>query len=76
VYIRLGLNEPLEPIVYKCKNLNVMLESIRRKYTTTVLSVSTIPNTTIDLLPSIVANVVTIKNVSSKANREVEVRLD
>jgi hypothetical protein len=76
VHVRLGLDEPPEPMVCKCKDPSMMLDSIARNYATAVSTMTIIPNTTVDLLPSAIMNAVEIRSLSSKANREVEVRLD
>lgn len=76
VHVRLGLDEPPEPILCKCKDPMIVLDSIRSKTASAISCISVDPNVTIEVLPDPVIDSVLLDVVNTKAVREVELRLD
>ncbi|KAL9122248.1 MAG: hypothetical protein Q9187_001200 [Circinaria calcarea] len=75
-HVRLGLDEPPEPVLCKCKEPVKILESIRNKIEHTFSIVDVVQNTTMESLASPSLNMVLVDGVSAKASREVELRLN
>lgn len=74
-HVRIGLDEPPEAVVCKCKDPIEIINMITNKYTTTKrIEVSAMDND-MDTEAPRVLNPVTITTMSTKAEREVELRL-
>jgi hypothetical protein len=74
--VRLGLDEPPEPVVCRCKDPMVIMESVRNKMAATSSIVDVVQNTTMESLAAPSLNMVLVDAVSPKPSREVELRLD
>ena len=74
-HVRLGLDEPPEPLLCKCRPMNVILDEIMNKYATTLAVANRATHGYMDTMPPPHLNPVVIDTISTKATREVEVRL-
>ncbi|OAP53753.1 hypothetical protein AYL99_12037 [Fonsecaea erecta] len=63
-HVRLGLDEPPEPVLCKCRNLVRILESVSRKVASTAAITNASDNMTMESLPHPSVNMVTIYAVS------------
>ena len=76
VHVRLGLDEPPEPLLCKCKEQSEIIRSImaRTASATRVMRLST--NATMDTIPKMNMDSVMIRSVSKVPHTEVELRLN
>ncbi|KAK7937813.1 uncharacterized protein PG986_014681 [Apiospora aurea] len=73
---RIGLNEPPEPVLCRCRDPTELFESMKRKIALTTEHIKTLDNTTMLLLPSPNPNMVMVDSIAKIPVREVEIRLD
>jgi DNA-directed RNA polymerase subunit K/omega len=74
-HVRMGLDEPPEPLLCKCRPMNVILDEIMNKYATTLAVANRATHGYMDTMPPPHLNPVVIDTISTKATREVELRL-
>lgn len=73
---RIGLDEPPEPVVCKCRDPNSIFASIVAKVNSVTAVTRTVDNMTMESLPHPTPNMVMIEAISPIPVKEVEVRLD
>ena len=74
-HVRLGLDEPPEPILCRCRPMNVVVNEIMNSYASALAVTKTRPRAYMNTTPPPHLNPVAIDTMSEKANREVELRL-
>lgn len=75
-HVRLGLDDPPEPVLYKCKDSTSIINSIQDKIAKTEETQDWVTSTTMDSLADINVNAALIDSVSGKRVREVELRIN
>lgn len=75
VHVRLGLDEPPEPVLCKCKDPMKIIASIREKIEQANVVKDSIPGTMMDSLAELNIDAAHIDSMSSRPIREVELRL-
>ena len=74
-HVRVGLDEPPEPLLCKCRPMNAILDEIMNKYAATLAVVNAPARSYMDTMPPPHLNPVAVDTISRKATREVELRL-
>ncbi len=75
VHVRLGLDEPPEPVLCKCKDPIKIITSIQDKIEATIHIKDSVPGTVMDSLAEMSIDTAHIDRLSSRPTREVELRL-
>lgn len=73
---RLGLDEPLEPVLCKCVSPSKAFDTVSVSYTETMDQINIVGDTTMRSLPSPNPNMVIVETMSSVPTPETEIRLD
>jgi len=74
--VRLGLDEPPEPVVCRCRDTSRIFNSIQNKIAGAHTVQQLVPNTLMDFLAELDIDPALIDSVSARPNRQMALRLE